>query len=143
MILIGTGIGDEGGFAPPVHDAIETFGLLQRAVAAAGHESVVRFGLDPASSEFFRHGQYDLGFKDLESKQEPLTGQKLGDIYRELAEKFPLVLLEDPFAEDDWESWRSYLKQHKDAGDKFELVGDDLLATNVKRMKLAFDNHGM
>lgn len=89
MILIGTGIGDEGGFAPPVHDAIETFGLLQRAVAAAGHESVVRFGLDPASSEFFRHGHYDLGFKDPESKQELLTGQKLGDIYRELAEKFP------------------------------------------------------
>jgi len=77
--------------------------------------------MDPASSEFFRDGNYDLGIKDKTSAK--LTPDGLADLYRELIAKYPLVLLEDPFAEDDFPSWTSFMEKNEGGP---EVVGDDL-----------------
>jgi len=124
------GIGDEGGFARPISQPHEALDLLMEAIKKAGHEGKVKFGIDPASSEFFKDEKYDLGFKWNESH--PMEPSAIADLYRELVKKYPLVLLEDPFAQDDWESWTAF---NKDC--KIELVGDDLLATNVRRIEIA------
>jgi enolase len=102
-----TGIGDEGGFAPPISQPHEALDLLVEAVEKAGYTGKIKFAMDPASSEFFREGNYDLGIKDKTS--EKLTPEGLGELYRSLIEKYPLVLLEDPFAEDDWQSWSRFI----------------------------------
>ena len=86
--------------------------------------------MDPASSEFFKEGVYDVGFTD--SKSDLRTPEQMRQLYSHLVEKYPLVLLEDPFAEDDWDSWVQFNKTCE-----IELVGDDLLVTNVERVKLA------
>lgn len=100
------------------------------AVKRAGHEGKIKFGIDPASSEFYNQGKYDLGFKS--KKPCPVSPAELSDLYRSLLDKYPIILLEDPFAEDDWESWRKF-KQNC----PIELVGDDLLATNIERIGIA------
>ena len=134
MLTVGRtaiGIGDEGGFAPPISHPVEALDLLTSAVKKAGHEGKVKFAMDPASSEFFKDGQYyDLGFKVKESKL--LSKKELEDLYLSLTRDYPIILLEDPFAEDDWEAWQSFKKVCP-----VELVGDDLLATNVERIELA------
>jgi enolase len=129
-MFIAIGIGDEGGFAPPISQPHEALDLLMDAIKRAGHEGKVKLGIDPASSEFFKDDKYDLGFKGKESH--PMQKSAMADLYRKLIEKYPIVLLEDPFAEDDWESWTAF---NKDC--KIELVGDDLLATNVRRIEIA------
>jgi enolase len=86
--------------------------------------------MDPASSEFFRDGKYDIGFKDKTTNV--LSPTDMQQLYSRLLEKFPIVLLEDPFAEDDWETWTAFNKTCP-----IELVGDDLLVTNVDRVRLA------
>ncbi|KAK4934136.1 hypothetical protein LTR10_024460 [Elasticomyces elasticus] len=130
---VATGIGDEGGFAPPITQPSEALDLIMAAVKAAGHEGKIKIGIDPASSEFFDDGYYDLGFKS--DKPKKLTSTELADLYRALVDKYPVVLLEDPFAQDDWESWKYFhvvSKLHN-----VELVGDDLLATNIMRIEKA------
>jgi enolase len=94
--------------------------------------------MDPASSEFFREGFYDLGIKD-NDKSPKLTPDGLADLYRDLFTKYPLVLLEDPFAEDDFESWSKLMAKGKDVAGFPEIVGDDLTVTNVERVKLAWE----
>lgn len=88
--------------------------------------------MDPASTEFYRpvEGIYDIGFK--ESIPNPYTPIQLQLLYSQLIAAYPLVLLEDPFAEDDWESWASFNQTCP-----IELVGDDLLVTNVERVMMA------
>lgn len=87
--------------------------------------------MDPASSEFFRDdGSYDIGFKD--KVPNVLSSLQLQQLYSRLITKYPIVLLEDPFAEDDWESWAMFNKTCP-----IELVGDDLLVTNVERVQMA------
>lgn len=127
-----TGIGDEGGFAPPVSQPHEALDLLQDAIDAAGHSARVKIGIDPASSEFYdeKAGTYDLGMKW--DKAEPLSKQALMTLYHKLLDKYPVVLLEDPFAQDDWDAWTEFNEKCL-----IELVGDDLLATNIKRIKTA------
>lgn len=126
------GIGDEGGFAPPISKPHEALDLLLAAIQAAGHEGKVKIGIDPASSEFFnpKTGEYDLGMKW--EKPHPLSRQAMTDLYHALLEKYPIVLLEDPFAQDDWEAWTAF-----NARCPVELVGDDLLATNIARINEA------
>jgi enolase len=97
-----TGIGDEGGFAPPISQPHEALDLLVEAVEAAGYTGKIKFAMDPASSEFFREGKYDLGIKDKTPAK--MSPDELADLYRDLIAKYPLVLLEDPFAEDDFAS---------------------------------------
>jgi enolase len=130
-----TGIGDEGGFAPPISKPSEALDLLTEAVEKAGYTGKIQFAMDPASSEFFREGNYDLGIKDKTSAK--LTPDGLADLYRELIQKYPIVLLEDPFAEDDWSSWSGFMQKGKSVDRMPEIVGDDLTVTNVERVKEA------
>lgn len=99
-------------------------------MADCGYTGKVKFAIDPASSEFFRDGLYDLGFK--QETRNALTPSGLGELYHQLIHKYPVVLLEDPFAEEDWDSWTEFNKTCK-----IELVGDDLLVTNVERLRIA------
>lgn len=126
------GIGDEGGFAPPISRPHEALDLLVEATAAAGHTGKIKIGIDPASSEFFQqeNGSYNLGMKW--EKSEVLSRDEMAQLYRDLVNKYPIVLLEDPFAQDDWKSWTAF-----NADCPVELVGDDLLATNIKRINIA------
>ena len=119
--------------------------LLVEAASRAGHTDAVKFAIDPASSEFFKKGHYDLTFKSekRDDTQVVLSGDQLGDVYRGPAQEFPIALLEDPFAEDDWQSWAAFLERHVEVnGDRFEIVGDDLLAINLDRMQLAHERKG-
>jgi len=80
----------------------------------------------------WRYGKYDLGIKTKTSQK--LSPSELAKLYRDLIEKYPIILIEDPFAEDDWESWTSFLKTAK-----IEIVGDDLTVTNTERIKIAHE----
>ena len=90
-----------------------------------------KYAMDPASSEFItKDGAYDLGFKDKTSNA--LSPHQLQQLYEDLLKEYPIGLLEDPFAEDDWNSWTKF-----NSICPVELVGDDLLVTNVKRIQMA------
>lgn len=126
-----TGIGDEGGFAPPITSPEQALDLVETAVAECGYTEKIKYAIDPASSEFFREdGSYDLGFKD--KTPNILSPVQMQQLYTLLITEYPIALLEDPFAEDDWESWTAFNKTCP-----VELVGDDLLVTNVERVRLA------
>ncbi|QKX63340.1 uncharacterized protein TRUGW13939_10510 [Talaromyces rugulosus] len=124
------GIGDEGGFVPPITQPTEALDLLMTAIKKAGHEGKIKFAIDPAASEFFKSGKYDLGMKA--HKPNALSADELQELYKSLLDQYPIILLEDPFAEDDWEAWKSFHQNYS-----VELVGDDLLATNIERIDLA------
>ncbi|KAK5400973.1 hypothetical protein LTR06_011095 [Exophiala xenobiotica] len=103
------------------------------AIKDTGHEGCFKIGIDPASSEFFREGDYDLGFKS--DTLGRLSSAGLTELYRTLLEKYSIVLLEDPFAQDDWDSWRAFHAVSKRSN--VELVGDNLLGTNVTYIEKA------
>ncbi|OQD97853.1 hypothetical protein PENVUL_c080G05175 [Penicillium vulpinum] len=126
------GIGDEGGFAPPISQPHEALDLLVEAVSLARYSGRIKFAIDPASSEFFRDGNYDIGLKD--DKPNLHSSEQLTELYRSLLQNYPIVLLEDPFAEADWDSWTKFNKECP-----VELVGDDLLVTNMKYVQKAND----
>lgn len=132
----GTGIGDEGGFAPPVDSIDQALDLLVEASAKAGHSNNVHFAIDPASSEFFKDGVYDLDFKSTDQLETHrcLSPDQMASLYNDLISKYPLILLEDPFAEDDWDSWTKFMEK---INGRIEVVGDDLLCTQVSRVKMA------
>ncbi|KAI6875943.1 enolase [Hortaea werneckii] len=123
-------IGDEGGFAPPIYHPTEALDLLVQAITDAGHEGKIKIGIDPASQSFEEGGVYDIGFKT--GKAEKMEAGELASLYHSLLARYPIVLLEDPFGQDDWSAWSDF---NKDCA--VELVGDDLLATNVKRIQIA------
>ncbi|GMM54372.1 phosphopyruvate hydratase [Maudiozyma humilis] len=128
-------VGDEGGVAPNIQTAEEALDLIVDAIKAAGHDGKVQIGLDCASSEFFKDGLYDLDFKNPESdKSKWLTGVQLADLYHSLMKKYPIVSIEDPFAEDDWEAWT-----HFNATAGIQIVADDLTVTNPKRIATAIE----
>ncbi|CCK70343.1 phosphopyruvate hydratase ENO2 KNAG_0E00750 [Huiozyma naganishii CBS 8797] len=128
-------VGDEGGVAPNIQTAEEALDLIVDAIKAAGHDGKVEIGLDCASSEFFKDGKYDLDFKNPESDPSKwLTGPQLGDLYHSLMKKYPIISIEDPFAEDDWEAWSHF---YKTAG--IQIVADDLTVTNPVRIATAIE----
>ncbi|MFH1390803.1 MAG: phosphopyruvate hydratase [Candidatus Diapherotrites archaeon] len=122
-------LGDEGGFVPPmanVHDRLE---LMLKCVEEAGYEGKIKIGLDCASSEFFKNGIYSIGNKTFSSEE-------LVDFYASLVDKFDIVSIEDGMAEDDWGGWKAITKE---LGEAIQLVGDDLLVTNVVRIEKALE----
>merc|ERR1740121_2516447 len=130
-------VGDEGGFAPNVQDNNEALEVLMSAIEQSGHEAKVKIGTDVAASEFFANGKYDLDFKNPNAAPEMfLSGEALADVYKGWVKKYPMISIEDPFDQDDWES---YAKLQKDMGQDVQIVGDDLLVTNSKRIGKALE----
>lgn len=119
-----TGVGDEGGFAPHLKDADEAFSLLMKAIAAAGYEGRIQIGIDCAASEFFRDGSYVVDGRSFDRAG-------LVDYYGALLGSYPIVSIEDAFAEDDW---AGFIAMNELFGDRVQLVGDDLFVTNVTRV---------
>ena len=123
---LNTGLGDEGGFAPDLSSNRAALDLLVEAITAAGFTpgTDVALGLDAASTEFFNDGKYTFEGKQIDASE-------LTAYYDELLAAYPLVTLEDPLAEDDWEGW-AHLTEH--IGSKVQVVGDDLFVTNPQRI---------
>ncbi|KAB1212739.1 Enolase 1, chloroplastic [Morella rubra] len=124
-------VGDEGGFAPNVQDNREGLVLLMDAIEKAGYTGKIKIGMDVAASEFLmKDGKYDLDFKKQPNDgAHVLSAQSLCELYQDFVREFPIVSIEDPFDQDDWSSWAS-LQSSVD----IQLVGDDLLVTNPKRI---------
>ena len=123
---LSVGVGDEGGFAPHVASNREPFELIVAAIARAGLEPGRDVGVacDPASSEFFSEGRYQL-----RTEGRDLEADEMVAYYEELAASFPLVLLEDGMAQDDWTGWQALNAR---LGGRIELVGDDVFCTNPR-----------
>lgn len=124
-----TNVGDEGGFAPrlPTNDA--ALEVILKAIEAAGYEpgKDIAIALDPAASEIYRDGTYDLA-----REGRTLDSQEMVAFWAEWARRYPIVSLEDGLDEDDWDAWVSLTAE---AGDELQIVGDDLLVTNVERLR--------
>lgn len=128
-------VGDEGGVAPDIGTAEEALDLIMAAVEKAGYKDSIKIAMDVASSEFYKDGKYDLDFKNPDSdKSKWLTSEQLAANYLDLAKKYPIVSIEDPFDQDDWEGWT-----HLTASTKVQIVGDDLTVTNPVRIKTAIE----
>jgi enolase len=132
-------VGDEGGFAPSVQDNNEALDVLMDAINQSGHAAKVKIGTDVAASEFYNEKtkKYDLDFKNPNSPDSmKKTADEMIAIYKEWFAKYPFVSIEDPFDQDDWEA---YSKLQAEVGDSQQIVGDDLLVTNPKRVQKALD----
>lgn len=125
-------VGDEGGFAPNIQDNKEGLELLKEAIEKAGYTGKVKIGMDVAASEFYKDKQYDLNFKG--DSPDLKTGDEMIELYKRFIDEYGLVSIEDPFDQDDWENY-SKLTAAVDT----QIVGDDLLVTNPKRIKKAID----
>jgi enolase len=122
-------VGDEGGFVPPLKSVDERLEFITEAIEELGYTEEFALGIDAAASEFYHDGKYQILKKEY-------SVAELSDFYGELCERFKLVSIEDGFAEDDWNAW-NLLKSK--LGEKIQIVGDDLLVTNVKRIKKALE----
>ena len=122
------GVGDEGGFAPALKTNEAALQFIVKAIEKAGYKpgQDIAIAMDPASSGFYENGKYNLR---TEGRQ--VSSAEMVEIYAAFAKKYPVVVLEDGLAEDDWEGWKLL---NKKLGDKVELVGDDLFVTNVERI---------
>ena len=132
---LSTGVGDEGGFAPDLKSNSEGFDLIIEAIKKAGYEPGVdvNLAIDVAASEFYKDGKYNLV-----GENRSLTTEELVDFYVELVNKYPIISIEDPVDENDWEGFRLITER---IGDKVQLVGDDLFVTNKKCLQMGIDNH--
>ncbi|MBZ9572977.1 phosphopyruvate hydratase [Patescibacteria group bacterium] len=124
-----TNVGVEGGFTPPLKETEEALDLVMEAIKKAGYENKVKIILDIAASSFFRDGKYYF-------EKGILSGEKLLDFYAELLKKYPILAIEDPFAQDDWEGFQ---KITQDLGRRITIIGDDLLVTNLQRIREAIE----
>lgn len=134
-----TSVGDEGGFAPNIQDNTEGLKLLEEAIEMAGYTGKIKLGMDVAASEFWNEEKqmYDLDFKNENNDgSKCLTGEKLGEMYKDFVANFPMISIEDPFDQDDWEA---YVKLTAAVGDPVQIVGDDLLVTNPTRIQTGID----
>lgn len=124
---LSTGLGDEGGFAPSVDSTKAALDLIVEAVKAAGYElgTDVALALDVASSEFYKDGKYH--FEGGEH-----TAEEMAKVYGDLIDEYPIVSIEDPLQEDDWEGYTNLTAA---IGDKVQIVGDDFFVTNPQRLR--------
>lgn len=133
-------VGDEGGFAPNVQDNNEALDVLMEALEASGHREKVKIGTDVAASEFYKADtqKYDLDFKNPDGSPEEmhLSAAQLVEYYKGWMSKYPLVSIEDPFDQDDWDAYKLFMAE---VGSQVQIVGDDLLVTNPNRIKKALE----
>ncbi len=130
---LSTGLGDEGGFAPNLESNRAALDLILEAIKKAGFEpgADVALALDVAASEFFEDGSYLF-------EGEKKTAAQMVDYYAELVDAYPMVSIEDPLNEEDWDGWKTMTDR---LGDKVQLVGDDLFVTNVTRLQKGIDTN--
>eukprot|EP00307_Rebecca_sp_RCC1486_P004836 CAMPEP_0119406452 /NCGR_PEP_ID=MMETSP1335-20130426/769_1 /TAXON_ID=259385 /ORGANISM="Chrysoculter rhomboideus, Strain RCC1486" /LENGTH=447 /DNA_ID=CAMNT_0007430531 /DNA_START=38 /DNA_END=1381 /DNA_ORIENTATION=+ len=133
-------VGDEGGFAPNILANEEGLELLSEAIEKAGYTGKVKIGMDVAASEFYTEDKmYDLDFKtegDKKDKSQKISGAKLLEMYEGFCKKYPMVSIEDPFDQDDFPAYAAMTTK---LGASCQIVGDDLLVTNPKRVQKAID----
>lgn len=125
-------LGDEGGFAPPIENVDERLELLLSAISESGYSGKIRLALDCAASEFYdeKSGKYKILNKNYDKNE-------LIDFYKKLISKYSIISIEDGFAQDDWIGWSNF---NKEMGNKIQIVGDDLLVTNIGRIKRALEH---
>jgi enolase len=125
----GTGVGDEGGFAPALKSNEEACELIVAAIERAGYRPGVdiALALDPAASSFFEDGRYHL----VRSGQGSKTASQMVALYRDWVDRYPIISIEDGMAEDDWDGWATLTAE---LGDRVQLVGDDIFVTNETRL---------
>ena len=130
---LSTGVGDEGGFAPDLKSNTEGFELIIEAIKKAGYTpgDDVKLGIDVAASEFYEDGKYNLV-----GEGRSLTTEELISFYEELVSKYPIISIEDPVDENDWEGFKLITER---LGDKIQLVGDDLFVTNKECLQKGID----
>ncbi|MDO5512870.1 phosphopyruvate hydratase [Corynebacterium sp.] len=128
---LSTGLGDEGGFAPSVESTRAALDLIVEAIEKSGNKvgEDVALALDVASSEFFKDGKYHF-------EGQELTAEEMSKVYEELVNEYPIVSIEDPLQEDDWDG---YVALTAAIGDKVQLVGDDFFVTNPTRLQEGID----
>jgi enolase len=124
-----TNVGDEGGFAPNLASTDAALGFIMRAIEAAGYHpgDDVMLALDPAASEFYREGAYQLA-----GEGKTLDAAGLVEYWADLVRRYPIVSIEDGMAEDDWDGWRLLMRE---LGGSVQLVGDDVFVTNPRRLR--------
>jgi enolase len=127
---LATAVGDEGGFAPDLGSSEEAIEAIVEAADRVGHRDRIAIALDPAMTEVFDDGRYRFEGRDV-------TGEDLSAYWSSLAERFPIVSIEDAAAEEDWVAWQSLTKE---LGDDLQLVGDDLFVTNTERLQRGIDS---
>jgi enolase len=135
-----TSVGDEGGFAPELKSNEEALDFIVEAIEKAGYsKDDVHIGLDSAASSFYdaENQKYEL---KIQGVKKSITSKELLSWYAELLKNYPIILIEDAFAEDDWEGFQKFQQV---LGDKTTNVGDDLLVTNIKRIKLAIEKQAV
>jgi enolase len=125
----GTGVGDEGGFAPDLESSEAAIDAILEAAERAGHRERIAIALDPAASEVFEGGVYRFEGREKAAAEMPA-------FWAELVERYPIVSIEDGLAEDDWETWAQLTRE---LGERVQLVGDDLFVTNPDRLQRGID----
>ncbi|CAN5183036.1 phosphopyruvate hydratase [soil metagenome] len=128
---LATAVGDEGGFAPDLDSSEAAVEAVFEAADRVGHRERIAIALDPAATELYRDGGYHL-----EREGRILSADELIDFYATLADRYPLVSVEDGLAEDEWGAWKSMTER---LGERLQLVGDDLFVTNVERLQRGVD----
>ena len=126
-------LGDEGGFAPPIENVEGRLELLLKAIGEAGYSGKIKLALDCAASEFFngKNGKYAILNKKYDAG-------KLVDFYKSLEKRYPVISIEDGMSQDDWDGWDLL---NRELGKKIQIVGDDLLVTNILRIKKALNEN--
>jgi enolase len=130
---LSTAVGDEGGFAPDLDSNEAALKALMSGIEAAGHRpgEDVAIALDPATSEIFQNGAYEL-----EHEGRTLSADEMAGYWAEMAERYPIISIEDGMDEEDWDGWSALTER---LGDRLQLVGDDLFVTNTERLSRGID----
>lgn len=129
-----TAVGDEGGFAPNVDSPRQALKLISEAIHVAGYTGRIMIAMDVAASEFYKNGRYEFRSEDPNKKH--MTSDELAEYYRSLIREYPIISIEDPFDQDDWDAWSKFTASVKGS---VQVVGDDLTVTNPKRIQMAID----
>ena len=130
---LGTAVGDEGGFAPNLESNEEAIQVIVEAIKAAGYTpgKDAFIAIDPASSEFYEDGKYNLA-----GEGKILSAKEMVDYYEKLVNKYPIISIEDGMAEEDWDGWKEMTDR---LSKRIQLVGDDLFVTNTQRLKTGIE----